>query len=174
MSTEDSDPLEVLSVFAEESARAVEDVKAQVSGDDLREAARLIGAARTVSVAGRDSAYPIAAFLLEGLRRLGYPGRLLRATDREERRHVASLHPRHVLVAVSFGKACPLAEFIPIAHQRGVNVLGITDSPASPVARNSDLSILLQTDTRLAFQPLAPYFVLVQVLLMALEDKRSH
>ncbi len=170
---EDPDPLDVLSVVAEASARAVEDVRAQVSGERLREAARMIGAARTVSVAGRDSAYPVAAFVMEGLKRLGYRGRLLHRTGRAERRHVAGLRPRDVLLAIGFGKACPLAEFIPIAHERRVDVIGIADSPASPLATEPDLSFVLQTDSRLAFQPLAPCFVLAQVLLMAVEDDRS-
>ena len=171
---EDTDPLDVLSVVTEASARAVEDVRAQVSGERLREAARLMGAARTVSVTGRESAYPIAAFFLEGLQRLGYRGgRLLRATDAAERRHVAGLRPGDALVAIGFGKACPLAEFFLIMRERRVKVIGITDSPASPLASESDLSFVLKTDSRLAFQPLAPYFVLVQVLLLALEDKRS-
>ena len=128
-----------------------------------------------MSVAGRDSAYPVAAFFLEGLQRLGYRGgRLLHAAGGAERRHVAGLRPGDALVAIGFGKASPLAEFFPIARERRVNVLGITDSPQSPLAKEPDLSFVLRTDARLAFQPLAPYFVLVQVLLLALEDKRSH
>ena len=171
MTVNDPDPLDLLRSFAEASAEAVKDLKRQIPAERLRETVRLISGAETVSVAGRDSAYPVAAFLDEGLKRRGYRGRLLHALDPGERRHVEGMRPRDVLLAVSFEEACPVADFIPIARERRVSVIGITAAPSSPVARSSDLNLLLQAPRHENVQLLAPYFALVQSLLMALKHR---
>lgn len=173
MPAADPDPLDVLKSFAEASAQAVEDLKAQIPAERLRSAVRLIRAAGDVSVAGRDSAHPVAAFLADGLKQLGYRGRFLQALDPGDRRHVEGMRPRDVLFAVSFEQACPVADLIPIARARRANVLGITNSPSSPVAVNADLNFLLQASETGTVQPLAPHFVLVQALLAALKDVQT-
>lgn len=63
-----------------------------------------------------------------------------------------------------------VADLIPIAQDRRARILGITDSSASPVARDADLNFILETDRPLGVQPLAPQFVLVQSLFMALDE----
>ena len=133
----------------------------------------LIADAHSIAVAGEEQAHAIAACLGDGLSRMGYRCRTLHSLDRDERRQVAALTNRDILIAISCGPGHgPVADLIPIAQDRRVRILGITDSSASPVARNADLNFILETDRRLGVQPLAPYFVLVQSLLMAIDESQ--
>ena len=171
MPADDPDPLHMLNSFAVESAAAIGKIVAQISTERFDQAVRLIADAHSIAVAGQEQAHAIAACLGDGLFRMGRRCRTLHAIDHDERWHVAALTERDVLVAISYGPGhCPVADLIPIARNRRARILGITDSSASPVAHDADLNLILETDRRLGVQPLAPYFVLVQSLLMALDE----
>ena len=171
MPADDPDPLQVLNGFAVESAAAIENTFTRISAKRFGEAVRLIADAHSIAVAGQEQAHAIAACLGDGLSRMGCRCRTLHALDRDERRQVAALTDRDVLVAISCGPGHgPVAALIPIARYRRARVLGITKSPAGPVARDADLNFILETGRRLGVQPLAPYFVLVQSLLMAFDE----
>ena len=171
MPANDPDPLQMLKGFAVESAAAIENIVARISTEQFGEAVRLIADAHSIAVAGQEQAHAIAACLGDGLSRMGYRCRTLHSLDRDERRQVAALTNRDVLVAISCGPGHgPVADVIPIAQNRRARILGITNSSTGPVARGADLNFVLETDPRLGVQPLAPYFVLVQSLLMALDQ----
>lgn len=173
MTSGDPDPLDVLKGVADASAQAIEALKTKVPTGRIRQAVRLIGTGRTVWVAGRESAYPVAAYLADGLTRLGYRGRLLDASDAEEPLDVEKLRGRDVLVAFSFGRTCPLADCVRIARKRGVRVLAIADSRENLLAAFSDENLVLHPPAQHSVPPLAAHFVLVQSLLMALNDLRT-
>lgn len=171
MPSDNPDPLQMLNSFAVESAAAIGKIVAQVSKERFGEAVRLIADAHLVAVAGQEQAHAVAACLGDGLLRMGRRCRTMHALDHDEHRHVAALTDRDVLVAIGCGPGHgPVADLIPIARNRRARILGITDSSASPVARDADLNLILETDRRLGVQPLAPYFVLVQSLLMAIDE----
>ena len=173
MPADDPDPLQMLKGLAVESAAAIENIVAQISTEQFGEAVRLIADAHSITVAGQEQAHAIAACLGDGLSRMGYRCRTLHSLDRDERRQVAALTNQDILIAISCGPGHgPVADLIPIAQNRRARILGITDSSASPVARNADLNFILETDRRLGVQPLAPYFVLVQSLLMAIDESQ--
>lgn len=171
MPTDDPDPLQMLNSFAVESAAAIGKIVALVSKERFGEAVQLIADAHLVAVAGQEQAHAIAVCLGDGLLRMGRRCRILHTLDHDERRHVAALTDRDVLVAIGCGPGySPVEDLIPIARHRRARILGIADSSASPLARDADLNLILETDRRLGVQPLAPYFVLVQSLLMALDE----
>lgn len=173
MPADEPDLQDVLNDVALASAAAIEDIVAEIPKEPFDEAVQWIADARSIAVAGQEQAHAIAACLGDGLSRMGYRCRTLHLVDRDERRQVAALTDRDVLIAISCGPGYgPFADLIPIAHDRRTRILGITDSSASPVARDADLNFILETDQRLGVRPLAPYFVLVQSLLMALDEAR--
>jgi len=173
MPADDPDPLQMLKGFAVESTAAIENIVARISTEQFGEAVRLIADAHSITVVGQEQAHAIAACLGDGLSRMGYRCRTLNALDHDERRQVAALTDRDVLVAISCGPAHgPVADLIPITRNRRARILGITESSANPVTRDADLIFILDADRRLGVQPLAPYFVLVQSLLMALDEEQ--
>ena len=173
MRTAETDPLVVLSGLADASALAVKQLKRSVPNDALHRAARMIGAAKTVTVAGRAQAGPVAAFLAEGLEQAGYRCRLLQLLDRAQMSQIVGLGADDVLAAISFGQsACPVANLLSATPDRRVRVLGIADRAGSPVAKLADVSFVLRSAVQHEVQPLAPHFVLVQSLLVAVGDGR--
>lgn len=174
MPADDPDPLDVLNGIALASAAAIEDVVAEIPRERFEQAVRWIADAHSIAVAGQAQAHAIAACLGEGLSRMGCQCRIVHALDLDERRRVAELTDRDVLVAISCGSGhCAVADLIPIAQTRRARILGITNSSASPVAREADLNFLLRPAGSLSDQPLAPYFVLVQSLLNALDEAQG-
>ena len=174
MPANDSDPLAVLSGFADTSASAVSDLKRSVSHDTLRDAVRLIGTAKRIAVAGMKSAVPVASHLADGLGRLGYARQLLESVGPLEIERVSRMGADDVLVAVSLTEsACPVMKLVAAAREHRVPVIGITGSAANPLRRHCDLHFVVRSPTRHDVQPLAAHMVLVQTLLMALEDERT-
>ena len=170
MPADDPDPLRMLNGFAVESAAAIENIVAGISAERFGEAVRWISGARSIAVAGQEQAHAIAACLSDGLSRIGRRCRTLHALDRDERRLVATLTDRDILIAISCGSGhCPVSDLIPIARTGRARILGITNCSSSTVARDAHLNFLLGTGRRRGVQPLAPYFVLVESLLMALD-----
>ena len=166
-------PLVVLGRVAEASASAVGDLKTCIPIDTLREAVRMIGAANCVAVAGPNQAYALAAWLADGLIRQDRCCLHLRSLCRRDIERVSSMGINDVLVAISLSNGmCPVLDIVSTARDRGLHVLGITVSAASPLARQSDVSIVVGSQERHAVQPLAPHIVLIQSLLVSLNDAR--
>ena len=120
-----------------------------------------------------NEALPVAAYLADGLARHGRRCHHVHSVDREDVGRVSSMGINDVFVAISLSDgACPTLDIVSIARDRGIPVLGITVSAASPLVRQCDVCIVLGSRTRPAVQPLAPYIVLIQSLLVSLDDAR--
>lgn len=173
MPVSDSDPLAVLSGFADISAAAVNDLKRHVPQDTLRDAVRLIGAANAIAVAGLFRAVPVAACLADGLGGHGRACQLLDSVGPAQIERVSRLGVNDALVAISLSEsACPVMDLVAAARERRVPVLGIASSAANPLTRHCDVHCVVPSPSHQDVQPLAPLVVLVQTLLVALDDQR--
>ena len=73
------------------------------------------------------------------------------------------------MIAVSFAEyAQPVVDVVSDAHIRKVPVLAVTDSMASPLARNSSLYFVVRDAEVHRFRPLTAPIVLAQSLIIAL------
>ena len=173
MPAADTDPLVVLNGLADAAAAAINDLKASVSSETLLSAARLIGGAKSITVAGLERASPVAAILADGLMQHGYTCRLWQSLRRAELSQLSAMNTDDVLVAVSLhNRACPVANAVRMAQERRVRVVGITDWVDSPVAQLAEVSFVVPTRGPHEIQPLTPHIVLVQSLLIALGNER--
>ena len=169
----DTDTSVVLSGVADTSARAVEALMASFPSETLREAVQMMATANSIAVAGLNQAFPIAAYLADGLARRKFRCRLLGEFDHVEIKYMSAMCAADVLVGISFGNGtCPVVDMASVARDRRVGVLGITDSAASPLTRHSDRYLVVHSPKRHGILPLAPHIVLIQSLLAALEDER--
>ena len=168
------DPSAILNAFVDASALALEHLKADIDGDALREAVRMIDGAKAIYVIGQRRGFPVAAYLAYGLIRLEYRCHLLDSVGGMVPQQVATLGADDLLIAVSFAEyALPVVDVVSDAHIRKVPVLAVTDSMASPLARNSSLYFVVRDTEVHRFRPLAAPIVLAQSLIIALRQHRS-
>ena len=168
------DPSAILSAFVDASKLALGHLKADIDGDALREAVRMIDGASSIHVIGQRRGFPVAAYLAYGLMRLEYRCHLLDSVGGMVPQQVATMSTDDLLVAVSFAEyAQPVVDVVSNAHIRKVPVLAITDSVTSPLARNSSLYFVVRDTEVHRFRPLAAPIVLAQSLVIALRQHRS-
>ena len=165
----DDDPAAILRGFADASVLALDQLKADADNEMLRQAIHMMDNADSIYVIGQRRAFPVAAYLAYGLVRLEYRCHLLDSVGGMLPQQVATIGTDDLLVAVSFAEyAQPVVDVVSDAHIRNIPVLAITDSMASPLARNSDLYFLLRDAEVHRFRPLAAPIVLAQSLIIAL------
>ena len=165
----EDDPAAILHGFADASVLALEHLKVDIDGDTLREAVRMMDGATAIYVIGQRRAFPVAAYLAYGLTRLEYRCHLLDSVGGMLPQQVATIGADDLFVAVSFAPyAQPVVDVVSDAHIRNVPVLAVTDSMASPLARNSRLHFVVRDAEVHRFRPLAAPIVLAQSLIIAL------
>ena len=165
----EDDPSAILNEFADASALALNHLKADIDGDALREAIRMMDGANAIYVIGQRRGFPVAAYLAYGLIRLEYRCHLLDSVGGMVPQQVATLNADDLLIAVSFAEyAQPVVDVVSDAHIRKVPVLAVTDSMASSLARNSSLYFVVRDAEVHRFRPLAAPIVLAQSLIIAL------
>jgi DNA-binding MurR/RpiR family transcriptional regulator len=124
-------------------AAAVRALAETAKADDVVEAARRIRAARRVMVVGVDLAASLSEFLAYGLSVLGIDASAPAGSSGNLLHQVHLLGPRDLLVAISFGRCLQQTVTALLrARKAGVPTLAVTDSPASPLARESRRALL--------------------------------
>ncbi|MFI5254071.1 MAG: MurR/RpiR family transcriptional regulator [Candidatus Limnocylindrales bacterium] len=105
----------------------------------LEEAIALISAARRVLVAGDGTAYGVAHFMSLALDRTRGQALLVRA-DGESVGRLVDIGAEDVMIAFTFPPyASTVLRAVRWANSRGVRVVGVTDSPISPVGQLVDV-----------------------------------
>lgn len=135
--TQATQPAQRLQAALEDGVEQLRSAAALLQADTLPQVAQLLTQAPCVGVLGSDvSAYLASYFVsyaslfrggVEAISGLGGAG--------EAHRRVLALQPGDMLLAISLPRYSTLTvELCALARERGVRVVAITDSPASPVA----------------------------------------
>lgn len=162
----------ILNSLSDASVLAIEQLKHDMEADKLLRAVRMLERARYIHVLGQRQAFPVAACLALGLLKLGCSCQLLDSTAGMLPNHIANLTPDDLLVVIGLSDFSRAAlETVPEAHQRGVPVLAISNSQTDPLARNSSLNLMVRDPEVHHFEPLAPYIVLAQTMVIALASR---
>ncbi len=166
----DSDnPATTLDALSDASVLAIDWLKHDLDASKLRQAVQMLEKARFICVLGQRQAFPVAACLSLGLLKLGRRCQLLDSGAGMLPHHIASLTPDDLLVAVGLSDfSRTVLETVPEAHARGVPVLAVSNSQTEPLARHSSLNLVVRDPEVHHFEPLAPYIVLAQSLVIAL------
>lgn len=170
LSEADSDnPVMTLDALSDASVLAIDWLKHDLDASKLRQAVQMLEKARFICVLGQRQAFPVAACLSLGLLKLGRRCQLLDSGAGMLPHHIASLTPDDLLVAVGLSDfSRTVLETFPEAHARGVPVLAVSNSQTEPLARHSSLNLVVRDPEVHHFEPLAPYIVLAQSLVIAL------
>jgi DNA-binding MurR/RpiR family transcriptional regulator len=135
----------------------------------LTAAVDLLVRARHVHLLAARRSFPVVSYLAYALAQLERRVTLLDGVGGMNAQLAAVLGEGDLLLVVSFRSYTP--EVIDIARSargRGTEVIGITDSRASPLVPNASLALLLGDDRRSPFRSLVEPIVLAQALVIAL------
>ncbi len=152
----------------EDHRQALSRLEASADIGALTRAAKMIRNAGHVYVAGLRRSRPIADYLAYGLVRGERACSLLDFAGGMDSPQIATFGPDDLLVAIAFPPySKPVIDAVMDAHVSGRRIVTITDSAESPLARFSEVSLLVPSDTASRMQPIVGAVVLVHALLTA-------
>jgi DNA-binding MurR/RpiR family transcriptional regulator len=168
------DALSLLDGLVEASCASARDFRQSVDIDALEQAVERLAAAHTIHIVGVRRAFPVAVYLLYALQKLGARCDLVDQLGGLGARQTDLIEPEDVLLAVSFTPyATETLSTARAAFQRGVPVVGITDSPFSPLVQVSSVWLEVAEADYGGFRSLSASFALATTLAIALVSKRS-
>jgi DNA-binding MurR/RpiR family transcriptional regulator len=140
----------------------------------LEQAVAVLAAARTIHIVGVRRAFPVAIYLTYALQKLGARCDLIDQLGGLGGRQVDLIDPEDALLAVSFTPyASETLSITRGAFDRGVPVIGITDSPFSPLVQTASVWLEVAESDYAGFRSLAATFALATTLAVALVSRRS-
>jgi DNA-binding MurR/RpiR family transcriptional regulator len=157
----------LLQTLAELGVSDLHQLERSVPDAALKQAARLLAAARRVHVLAQRRAFPVAAYLAYALGQLdlrvqlhdgvgGMLGESLRQIERGE-----------VLLVTSFRNYSPdVVEAATAAAARGVKVIAVTDHPLSPLKPAASVCLLIGSGTPAQVRSLVAPMCLAQALVV--------
>ena len=121
-------------------------LRSNLDTDRIIDFARSIYRARRISVVGVDLAAALAYFFAYNLRVLGFDAEAPVATLGNLGHSVRRLGRKDLLIGISFGRCLrDTVETMLAARRQGVLTIGITDADTTPVARCSDVYLVVST-----------------------------
>ena len=166
-----AEPMHVLAECVDDMVSSLKHLKRTIDPAALARAVDMLRRAQHVYVAGLRRSRPIAAYLAYGLMRVERPCSVLDFDGGMAGQQVANMRPGDVLAATAFAEySVPVVDAVRDAHLRGIAVLALTDTPASPLARNSALTFLFEDAPTGSFRPISGPIALVQALVVSLSN----
>jgi DNA-binding MurR/RpiR family transcriptional regulator len=146
-------------------------------GTLLDQAFKLITDSETVYVVAHRRSFPIACYLAYALSQMNVRNVLVDGVGGMFMQQVGHATNRDVIIAISSKAYSPdVAQVVREAKQRGVRIIAMTDSPLSPLAEHSDVSLEVQQAAVGLFRSLAVTMTLAVTLIVglgrAVEGKR--
>lgn len=148
-------------------------------GGLLDQAFKLITDSETVYVVAHRRSFPIACYLAYALSQMNVRNVLVDGVGGMFMQQVSHAGPRDVIIAISSKAYSPdVAQVVREGKQRGVKIIAMTDSPLSPLAEHSDVSLEVQQAAVGLFRSQAVNMTLAVTLIVglgrAVEAKRTH
>lgn len=154
-------------------AASLEELRSSVPTRDLEKAVAMLDGARHVYIAGLRRSHAIATYLAYGLTRSERQCSLLDFGGGMAAQQVANMKPDDVLVAIAFQPYSEsVVDVVVDGHLSGKQVMAITDSPQSPLARHATLFFSVDTAATGQFRPISGAIALVQTLVTGLGHER--
>ena len=151
---------------------SLEQLRNDVRPEDLAHAVDLCLSARHIYVAGLRRSRPITTYFAYGMTRVERKCSLLDFGGGMAGQQVANMGHQDLLLACAFTPySPPVVDVVRDAHFRGLTIIGITDTPSSPLARNSTVSFCVDTEVTGQFRPISGAIGLVQAIIVGLSTK---
>ena len=161
--------VEIAHEFLAGSVAGMQELESGLHGPSFKKAVDLLADADAVWIAGSRRSFPVAAYLDYALQHTDKRIALISALGSMHSGQVRSVRKGDVIVAISFA---PYAEeTVEVAQQavaRGARLIAITDSRMSPLARDAQITLLVQDNSTFGFRSLTSTMGLAQSLFIAL------
>ncbi len=169
-----SDVLSLLGGLVEASCVSARDFRQSVDVEALEQAVDRLARAHTIHVIGVRRAFPVAVYLTYALQKLGARCDLIDQLGGLGSRQADLIGAEDALLAVSFtpyaGETLASAR---AAFERGVPVVGITDSPFSPLVQVAHVWLEVAEADYSGFRSLSASFALATTLAVGTASQRS-
>lgn len=158
----------VLHQFVGDAVTELGRLEDAIREDDIKAAVKLLAGARIIHVLAQRRAFPVASYLAYALAQLELPVRLLDGLGGMLAEFSRGIGRGDVLLATSFRNYSPeVLETARACRHRGAKVIGITDSPLSPLKPLSDVCFGLGDDSDQAFRSLVAPLCFAQALMVS-------
>ena len=151
--------------FSDNNILALRHLQEVVRAADLDRALDMIGRAAAVYIIGLRRSFPVAAYLAYALRHVDKRAYLIDGVAGMLGEQAGIVENKDLLIAVSFHPyARETAEIVTASRARGAQILAISDSRLSPIAREADLYFEIKDAEVRQFRSLTASLCLAQTL----------
>jgi len=128
--------------FIQGGIQALQSLRKTVTDEDLQKAASIMLESRVVHIAAQRRSFPIGTYLTYALSHLGVPNMLLDSVGGMFAEQGKTIRKGDVLLAISFSPyANEVLKLAGNVHERGIPVIGISESILSPLASLADVCL---------------------------------
>jgi DNA-binding MurR/RpiR family transcriptional regulator len=158
----------VLTEFAGASSLSLDHVAEAVNRESFEHAVKLIGEADVVYVAGFRRSFPVAVYLSYLLQQAGKRTILVDGLGGRGRQQAGQARQGDLMIGISFSPyAGETIELVEAAITAGAEVVAITDSFVSSIAKQADCVLAIRDAEVWGFRTLAVSMCVVQALAIA-------
>ena len=169
-----ANPVARLHGFVHAAQISVQHLEQTIDHGALDQAVALLAGARIVYLVGMRRVYPVALYLLYALQRLGIRCELLDNAGGLGARQVELREAGDVMLSITFTPYAPdTLEISSAASRRGVRIVGITDSPFSPLTPLSEIWLEVAETDHAGFRSLSATFALATTLAVSIAERRG-
>ena len=162
-----NDPAELLAEFVEGNKLAIQNLMQTVGGAEMKAAVDAIAAAQIVYVVGFRRSFPVASYIAYSLLQAGKRTIFIDGVGGLAMQQVQAMAKGDLLIAISYQ---PYSEetvaIVEAVRARGCDVLAISDSLVSPVAKPAQHVLLVRESEVRKFRSLSASMCLAQALVI--------
>ena len=160
---------EIAHEFLAGSLAGMQELQNTLDEPAFKRAVDLLADTQVIWITGSRRSFSVAAYLDYALQHTDKRIMLITALGSMHEGQVRSVRPGDVMIAISFA---PYAEETILvaqqAVQRGAKLIALTDSRMSPLARESEVCLIVQDNSTFGFRALTSTMGLAQSLFIAL------
>ena len=161
--------VEIAHEFLAGSVAGMQELESGLHGPSFKKAVDLLAEADAIWIAGSRRSFPVAVYLDYALQHTDKRVALVSALGSMHSGQMRSVRKGDVMIAISFA---PYAEeTVDVAQRavaRGARLIAITDSRMSPLAREAQITLMVQDNSIFGFRSLTSTMGLAQSLFIAL------
>lgn len=166
---ETPDSTQLLREFATANQEALQQLPNRVNPDHLEQALDIFENAKTIHVMGARRSFVVASYMTYALHHIEKPAFLMNGLGGMYSEQVKAVGIHDALLVISFAPyAQESRDVAEEAHRRGIPLVVLTDSTLSPLARLSDVTLLVHEAEVKSFRGLTASLCLTQTLAISL------
>jgi DNA-binding MurR/RpiR family transcriptional regulator len=159
----------VLDEFSEAGIKALEHLRENIPDESLEQAVSILQDARDIYLLAQGRSYAVAQYLHYALSRLEIRCHLADGAGGMLNYQVGQAGVGDAVIAISFTPYTPtISTMVTELAERGTSIISITDSPLSPLAKPSDISLEITESSDQSFRTLVAPICLAQSLVVSL------